>query len=327
MSQPQVDATALLCRLLERDKPEINGQALVTDHADAATHLLRERLLVLGRTLDWVTCPECGIETARVVRELSPDRIVLRCPDCAEAQAPRRLRETHKVALQRVIAALLNGLGLSANGLKPIDHELTWRLGTTEPSRGKALTWYFARRLSRADVAVRLHEQIALERTTTSCVVLTSSELPLPPASPVVGFDVRSLPNVARIGQSRFEFFAERQALPGPQSIAEADPLGNNAVAMTTLQYVRAHGKVFVDGVEHALEPRQQNILLALIDDLDHELKKDALKSACGSQAQRFSPSKEFDRNPLVYKTFIRYLRDDERYALIIPNGDRTWLR
>ena len=327
MSQPQVDATALLCRLLERDKPEINGQALVTDHPDAATHLLRERLLVLGRTLDWVTCPECGIETARVVRELSPDRIALRCPDCAEAQAPRRLRETHKVALQRVISALLNGLGLSTNGLKPIDHELTWRLGTTEPSRGKALTWYFVRRLTRSDVAARLREQIALERTTTSCVVLTSSELPLPPASPMVEFDVRSLPSVARIGQSRFEFFAERQALPGPQTIAEVDPLGNNAVAMTTLQYVHAHGKVFVDGVGHALEPRQQSILLALIDDLDHELDKDALKSACGSQAQRFSPSKEFDRNPLVYKTFIRYLRDDERYALIIPDGDRTWLR
>jgi len=109
MSQTQVDATALLCRLLERDKPEINGQALVTDHADAATHLLRERLLVLGRTLDWVTCPECGIETARVVRELSPDTIALRCPACADVETPRRLRETHKVALQRVIAALLNG--------------------------------------------------------------------------------------------------------------------------------------------------------------------------------------------------------------------------
>jgi hypothetical protein len=324
MSQTQVEATALLCRLLERDKPEINGQALVTDHADAATHLLRERLLVLGRTLDWVTCPECSVETARVMRELSPDRIALRCPACADVEAPRRLQETHKVALQRVIAALLNGLGLSANGLKPIDHELTWRLGTTEPARGKALTWYFARRLTCADVAVRLREQIALERTTTSCVVLTSSELPLPPASPMLGFDVRSLPSVARIGQSRFEFFAERQALPGPQSIAEVDPV---TTGMTTLQYVRAHGKVVVDGVKHALEPRQQSILLALIDDLDHEVDKDALKTACGSQAQRFSPSKEFDRNPLVYKTFIRYLRDDERYALIIPNGDRTWLR
>lgn len=87
MSQAQVNATALLCRLLERDKPEINGQALVTDHPDAATHLLRERLLVLGRTLDWVTCPECGIETARVMRELSPDESRF-----AARIAPRRKR-------------------------------------------------------------------------------------------------------------------------------------------------------------------------------------------------------------------------------------------
>ncbi|AXW58076.1 hypothetical protein CJO93_12175 [Ralstonia solanacearum] len=39
-----------------------------------------------------------------------------------------------------------------------------------------------------------------------------------------------------------------------------------------------------------------------------------------------FSPSKDFRRNPIVYQTFIRYLRDDECYALIIPDGDRDWL-
>ncbi|ANH36168.1 hypothetical protein A3768_5386 (plasmid) [Ralstonia solanacearum] len=26
------------------------------------------------------------------------------------------------------------------------------------------------------------------------------------------------------------------------------------------------------------------------------------------------------------HQTFIRYLRDDERYALIIPDDDRDWL-
>lgn len=323
MSQAQVEATALLCRLLERDTPEINGQALFAGHAEAATHLLREWLLVMGPPLDWVTCPECGIETARVVSELPAERMALRCPDCEDVEAPRRLRETHKVALPRVITGLLNGLGLSATGVKPIEHEVAWRLGTTEPARGKALTWYFARQLARAEVAARLREQIALERAATSCVVLTSSELPLPVASPLQGFDVRALPSVARISQSRFEFFAGRQALPGPQQINETDP---QATALTTLQYVRAHGKVFIDGVAFALEPRQQSILLALIDDRDHEMDKEALKTACGSQAQRFSPSKEFDRNPRVYKTFIRYLRDDERYALIIPDGDRHGL-
>lgn len=138
----------------------------------------------------------------------------------------------------------------------------------------------------------------------------------------MVEFDVRSLPSVTRIGQSRFEFFAERQALPGPQSIVETEPL---ATSVTTLQYVRAHSKVFIAGVEYLLEPRQKIILLALLDNPDHELDKDALKAACGSQAQRFSPRKAFDRNPLAYKTFIRYLQDDERYALIIPQADRLW--
>jgi hypothetical protein len=322
MSQTQVDATALLCQLLERDQPEINGQALVSDHTNAATHLLRERLLVMGKALDWVTCPECSIETARVVREVSIERIALHCPECGDVEASRRLRETHKVSLQRVMVGLCSGLGLSTNGAKPIDYELTWRLGTTEPTRGKALTWYFARQLVNADVAVGLREQIALERTTTSCVVLTSSELPLPAASPLLGFDVRSLPSVARISQSRFEFFTDRHSLLGSQVLTEAETSNT-----TTLQYLRATGKVFVDGVAHVLEPRQQSILLALIDDRDHEMDKDALKTACGSQAQRFTPSKEFDRNTLVYKTFVRYLQGDERYTLIIPEADRTWIK
>ncbi|WP_254706937.1 hypothetical protein [Ralstonia pseudosolanacearum] len=97
--------------------------------------------------------------------------------------------------------------------------------------------------------------------------------------------------------------------------------------AQTTLRYVRSLGKAFIEGTECPLEPRQQAMLLALINDLSHEMGQDVLKAACGSQEQRFSPSKAFGRNPVVYKTFIRYLRDDERYALIIPDADRDWLR
>ncbi len=92
MSDSQIQATSLFCRLLEQSKPEINGQALCGgDNAVAATHLLRERVLVLGKPLDWVTCPECGIETARVVRDLTPDIIALNCPECGEVSASRRL--------------------------------------------------------------------------------------------------------------------------------------------------------------------------------------------------------------------------------------------
>lgn len=320
MSQAQVDATALFCRLLESVKPEINGQSLREgDDKIAATHLLRERVLVLGKALDWVTCPECGVETARVVREKSPAEIILNCPKCGDVGGSRHLRETYKVALQKFIPSLLTGLGLSANGMKQIEPDLIWRLGTTEEKRGKAVTWYFARRLQRPEVASRLREQIAIEKTTQSCVILSSSEIPLPAGSALTEFDVRPLFMVGRVGQSKFEFFPDRQAASGPQVLDEAVP-------GTTLRYVRDKAKAFIDSTEYPLEPRQQNILVALIDDLDHEIDKDAIKTACGSQAQRFSPSKEFDRNSVVYKTFIRYLRDDERYALIIPDDDRDWL-
>lgn len=215
MSQAQVDATVLLCRLLERDKPEYNGQALFDAGAEAATHLLRERLLVVGHPLDWVNCPECCSEIARVVRDLSADRIVLFCPECEDVDAPRRLRETYKAVSARAVAAVLSGLGMNAGGMKVIEPERVWRLGTTEPTRGKPLTWYFARQLGRPEVGARLREQIQLERTASSCVVLTTSELPLPIGSPLAGFDVRTLRTVARIGQSRFEFFTDRQAAPG----------------------------------------------------------------------------------------------------------------
>ena len=104
MSQAQVDATVLLCRLLERDKPEYNGQALFDAGAEAATHLLRERLLVVGHPLDWVNCPECCSELARVVRDVSADRIALLCPECEDVDASRRLRETYKAVPARAVS-------------------------------------------------------------------------------------------------------------------------------------------------------------------------------------------------------------------------------
>ena len=70
----------------------------------------------------------------------------------------------------------------------------------------------------------------------------------------------------------------------------------------------------------------QQEILLALMRSRDHELGKDALKDACGSDAQVFSPSKEFQRNKIVYDTFITYRADDRVYALNIPEEDGNWL-
>lgn len=323
MSQKQIDATALLCRLLERSQAEITGSLLrEIEQKSASELLLRERILVSSNPLDWITCPECNIETARVVRETSVDQILLLCPECEDFEVPRYHREIHKVSIQKFIRRLLNGLNLSINGMKQIEPDHLWRLGSTEEKRGKALTWYFARRLYRPEIAHHLCNQIILEKTMQSCIILTSSEVPLPAGSMLAEFDVRPLFTVGRIGSSTFEFYRDRLNTHGAQILEEAIP-------GTTLRYVKNNRKVYINGSEYLLEPIQQRILLALIDDRDHEMNKEAIKSACGSESGHFSPSKAFDRNDdtkLVYRTFIKFLSEDDCYSLIIPEEDHNSL-
>jgi len=320
MSQSQIDGTALMCQILERDKAELDGQTLRSGvNKDAADHILRERLLVLGKPKDWVTCPECGIELAHVVREVGVDKVALRCPDCEDVTAPKFLTATYKVSFQKFIQLLLVGLDLKFNSQYPIKDDQIWRLGTTEPGRNKFRTWYFARQLYRPEVAARLKDQISRDGTSTSCMVLTSSELPLPADSPMTGHGVCSLPMMGRVTQSKFDFLPDRIGATGPQILEDADP-------GTTLRYVESKSLAFVEGVEYGLTGNQQKILLALVHDRDHELDKDVLKDACGSEAQTFSPSKEFQRNKVVYDTFIAYRPDDRVYALKIPKEDGHWL-
>ena len=314
MSQAQITSTQVLCRLLEMDKPQITGQAL-HDHAkDGAQHLIRERMLVHGPSSQWINCPECGVELARVVRDVSVDDVLLQCPECDDVTAPKHFSHNHKVSFPKLVSNLATGLNLNNVGCKVIDHEQIWRLGTSQTGRAKPVTWYFARQLYKSDVADRLREQIRLEKTTESSIVLTSTDLPLPAASPIKGFDVRYLGMSARISQSRFEFFDENASV-GKQIMEEATPTN-------TLKYVESQSCVWMDGERYELEPLQRLIIIALLEDLDHELDKDTLHRKCGSQSQSFSPSKEFGRNKAVYKRFVRYLRDDERYQLQIPLED-----
>lgn len=321
MSQSQIDATGLFCQLLEKDKAEIDGHTLRSGaNKDAADHILRERLLVLGKSKDWVTCPECGIELAQVLREISVEKIALRCPECQDISGPKFLTDTHKVSFPKFVRSLLVGLDLTLDGQYVIREDQIWRLGTTQQGREKVKTWYFARQLHRPEVAARLKEQISLDKASTSCMVLTSSDLPLPDGSPLTGYDVRSLITMGRITQSKFDFFADRLGATGPQILDEAKP-------GTTLRFVKGDAIAFVEGSKYDLTGNQQKILLALIDNRDHELDKDVLKDACGSEAQKFSPSKEFQRsNKIVYDTFIHHRADDRVYALIISADDVHWL-
>lgn len=320
MSATQISTTSVLCQLLEREKPEVNGMALLNgQYGSAGKDLLRERLLVIGQSLSHVTCSECEIELARVVRDLAHEKILLYCDECGEVNSPRSLQETYKVSLPKFIDRLMLGLGTTPSAKKEINPEVAWRIGITEPTRGKPFTWYFARHLHDHKVAQRLVETIRRDQAHKSAKIITSSELPLPEGSPLMSFDVVNLSAVARISQSKFEFFSDRMAVPVAVSIDAPQ-------FQTTLRFVRNEDKVRVDGRTYELEPRQKDILLALIENSDHEMETSALRTACNSQANQFSPSKAFERNVQVYKKFIKYQSDDRVYTLKIPEEDRDWL-
>jgi len=77
----------------------------------------------------------------------------------------------------------------------------------------------------------------------------------------------------------------------------------------------------------HPLTRQQKAILVALIDNRDHELGREALREAAGSKDEKFSPSKTFQRIPEVYHGFIHYDDDQERYHLKISDEDAHWLK
>lgn len=324
MSQTQIKATALLCRMLESSAKEISGP-LLTDQGnqDALVLLRREHLIGFGEPLNWLQCPECGADMARVVRELPGDKVLLMCGgDCDDFEMPRSVRQTTVVNVERVVGHLAMGLGIHRQQVECLVPEVAWRISVVEERRAKTVTWYFARHLNRDVTAHKLLTHLASHRANRSARILTSSSVSLPAHSLLAQYEVIHFPDLMRLSQSRFEFFADR--VMEPAAVYQVNEPATDRG--TTLRCVRTERKAYIDGVAYPLEAMQANILLALIDDFDHRMEGNALRDTCGSDAERFSPIKFFGRNQLVYKTFIRYIFGDKEYALIIPDGDRDWL-
>lgn len=314
MSGKLVNATGLLCRLLEQSKPTINGAALLGGEFGEGSHeLVRERLLVLGPALSYVTCPDCGIEMARVVRSVGVDQVLLYCDECGEVDADRALLQTYTVSLSRFIDRLVSSLELSPSNRKAIDNDISWRLGVQEHKRGKAQTWYFARHLSDHTVARHLLDQIRSDNAAQSAKIITSTDVPLPDGSPLVGYDIKNLAAIARMSQNVFLFFDDRAKVTVAQFEEEVAPV-------TSLRHVRDKAWAYVDGVKYELEGMQQKILLALMDAHAHRLEGKVIADRCGSDAFPFQPAKYFGRNNEVYKAFVRYVPGDKVYELIVGN-------
>lgn len=314
MSSVQVNAMGLLCNLLEQAKPQINGAALMGgEFGDGGRQLIHERLLVIGPSLSYVTCPDCQIELARVVRTVGVDQALLQCDECGESTAGGELLKTYTVSLTKFVDRLATSLELQTTNRKQIDPDVSWRLGLYEHKRGKAQTWYFARHLDQPTVAKHLLDQIRSDHSTQSAKILTSATVPLPDGSPLAGYDVVNLSSVARLSQSCFLFFEDGMASTVQQPIEEIMP-------QTSLRYVRDKAWAFVEGVKYELEGMQQKILLALMDAHAHRLEGKQIADRCGSDAFPFQPAKYFGRNNEVYKAFVRYVPGDKVYELIVSN-------
>jgi len=316
LSGKLVNATEVLCRLLEQSKPTINGAALLGGEFGESGHeLVRERLLVLGPSLSYVTCPDCGIEMARVVRSVGVDQVLLYCDECGEVDADRALLQTYTVSLSRFIDRMVSSLELTPSNRKAIDNDISWRLGVHEHKRGKAQTWYFARHLNDHTVARHLLDQIRSDNAAQSAKIITSTDVPLPDGSPLVGYDIKNLAAIARMSQNVFLFFDDRAEVTVAQPEDEPAPV-------TSLRHIRNKGWAYVDGVKYELEGMQQKILLALMDAHAHRLEGKVIADRCGSDAFPFQPAKYFGRNNEVYKAFVRYVPGDKVYELIIHPED-----
>ena len=316
MSEKLVNATGVLCRLLEQSKPTINGAALLGGEFGEGGHeLVRERLLVLGPALSYVTCPDCGIEMARVVRSVGVDQVLLYCDECGEVDADRALLQTYTVSLSRFIDRMVSSLELTPSNRKAIDNDISWRLGVQEHKRGKAQTWYFARHLNDHTVARHLVDQIRSDNAAQSAKIITSTDVPLPDGSPLVGYDIKNLAAIARMSQNVFLFFDDRAEVTVAQPEEEPAPV-------TSLRHVRHKGWAYVDGEKYELEGMQQKILLALMDAHAHRLEGKVIADRCVSDAFPFQPAKYFGRNNEVYKAFVRYVPGDKVYELIIHPED-----
>ncbi len=317
MSGKLISATGVLCHLLEQPKPVINGTDLLSGTFGEGGHeLVRERLLTLGPTLSYVTCPDCGIQLARLVRPVGVDRILLYCDECGEVEAGRTLLHTYTVSLTRLVDRLVSSLKLPPSNRKTIDYDTSWRLGIEERKRGKAQTWYFARHLNDHTVARHLLDQIRLDNAALSAKIITSSEIPLPDGSPLSGYDVKNLAAIARMSQNVFLFFDDRVEV----TVAQPEEV---EAPVTSLRHVRDKAWAYVGGVKYELEGMQQKILLALMDAHAHRLEGNQIGERCGSSAFPFQPAKQFGRINKVRKTFIRYDRGDKVYELIIHPEDK----
>jgi len=110
MSTAQIEATALLCRLLDFHEQRVNGKMVFEgEWSTAAQTLMEAGLLIKDEALSSATCYDCWVELARVVEDppksyaVAEGEVLQMCPECGPVVGPAYIRRTYRLALPRLI--------------------------------------------------------------------------------------------------------------------------------------------------------------------------------------------------------------------------------
>lgn len=314
MSQIRLATTRLLMQLVEAE-----GDLVSLPHGgenrDELGLLLKALLIRPAIRREWLRCPECHEQEARVQTEMPGNRFQGFCTACGTIGIPAASVLRFSIQWNELLAHLAAGLGVAKSGRKVVLPKLAWYLGTTfAGSRQRA--WYFARFIDRQAIALELREKIRADRCEAIATVITCSATESLAETRLRDVDVVRLDAIALLGTGRFDFDPLR--MPHPVEVPEE---AGEDLPDTTFRFVRGKAYARVDGVNFSLSPQEQAILIAYFDQPEHELSKRQMQDACGSQAQNFKPNQALKRIPKV-AAMVRYLSVERLYRLEIPIAD-----
>ena len=314
MSRQRLAATRLLMQLLEAEG-DLLSLPSGGEYREELDLLILERLIRSAVRREWLRCPECHEQEARVQTEMPGNRFKGFCTGCGsiEIQAAAVLR--FSIQWHELLAHLCAGLNVGAAERKVVLPKHAWYLGTTF-SGTRQRAWYFARMIDRAENAKTLREKIHADRCDAIATVVTSSNIDQLQETRLRDIEVVRLDTVALLGTDRFDFNPVR--MPHPVEVPEE---AEEDLPDTTFRFVRSKKYARVEGENISLSNQEQAILIAFFDQPEHELSKRQIQDASGSQAQNFKPNQALKRIPQV-AAMVHYQQVEKLYRLDIPIAD-----
>ena len=314
MSRQRLAATRLLMQLLEAEGDLVSLPS-GGEYRDEIDLLILERLIRAAVRREWLRCPECHEQEARVQTEIPGNRFKGFCTGCGSIEIPAAAVLRFSIQWHELIAHLCAGLNVGAAERKVVLPKQAWYLGTTF-SGAKQRAWYFARMIDRSEIAKVIREQIHADRCDAIATVVTSANTDQLQETRLRDIEVVRLDAVALLGTGRFDFNPVR--MPHPVDVPEE---ADEDLPDTTFRFVRGKGYARVNGENIPLSPQEKAILIAFFDQPEHELSKRQMQDACESKAENFKPNQALKRIPQVL-AMVHYLQVEKLYRLDIPIAD-----